>query len=59
MVSEKFERKQFADFNYLQIEVSGWVNIVVVIIHIIIAIAAIIIQHNYLNEQRSGYRYRY
>lgn len=58
MVADKFERKEFADFNYLQIEVSSWVNITIVIFHIIIAIAAIIAQNNYLLEHRS-YWYRY
>lgn len=52
MVANKFERKEFADFNYLQIEASPWVSVVIVILHIVIGIAALTKQSQYIHERK-------
>lgn len=60
MVESKFERKQFADFNYLQIEVSKGATIFMWVINVFVGVgAAMFIQSEYGSRSRRRRYSRY
>jgi hypothetical protein len=61
MVIDKFERKQFADFNYLQIEVSNVASVLIWIFNTILGIFIFVIkdERNYRRHRTSNYNVRF
>lgn len=59
LIEEKFVRKEFADFNYLQIEPSKGAHIMIWVVSFLAIIASIVIDLKEISYPRNTYRFRH